>query len=700
MDEKINYGSYLVIIFMLTSAIMFFPSVICDTNQTSIFAVDYTATQNGDWDAGVTWGGATFPGSGDTWQIPEGIIVNITGSQACSTGWNNGTLMFNCSTGTASLTIDDRATITNGGVVNETLSTAVNTASLIGDSLEVFAGTQPVWGVSDAFWNLTEIDFQMDINTGGNRNTFEINGTCRFDSVIIEHLDVIDGNVEILEFDGSFTKSGTGTFTAGTSTLRFMTSANYNCSTSIYNITIDDNVLVTLDSTLSYNGVLTIDGTTGGGITGGDYHIITLDTELTPLVIGSNGLLTGIDYFGYVLRDDVNIASSSNYGDIKIFNFGGMFSHTGTFQGEITCENMEIFSGWPVGAVTVDTGGYALTTGGLTISSLWTTTLKCNSSVIDIGANGLIIDSGGIVDADTSTIEIAGELDNSGSFVSGESTVIIDGTGTQNITTGGDAFATLNITNSNDLVTFVDDTNITSSTWESGINVELGDNMTINSWNVTDTIINSTNPAIERYLFVPIANRTITNTTFNNVTLIPPIPEEIPIIYIQNRLSIHIDFEYEQRDEIVTFNYTGKYKAIREYRWNYGDGVGSFGERENTVVHPYSTDEGEFIVTLEVLTQDGRIFTTSQLIVLESDFIELDFDNGEMRLGSLTYWIPFLTITGSIGIAIALINPKWLDDGKYWNTEIQAIFSTLAFLIGFFFLAIQYDIIRNPFIPM
>lgn len=159
-----------------------------------------------------------------------------------------------------------------------------------------------------------------------------------------------------------------------------------------------------------------------------------------------------------------------------------------------------------------------------------------------------------------------------------------------------------------------------------------------------------------------------------------------------------IDFQYTQLDTRgdkvrVSFNYTGNLRAIREFRWNYGDSSGIKGPTETNPIHSYTTIKN-YTVSLEVISQEGKVYNTTQIIVLESDFIEFDLDSGNIKLGSLTYWIPVLAISGLIGMGIALADPKWLRDRKYWNTEVQATLSTLAFLIGMFFLLIQLGIIK------
>lgn len=726
------------IIIILIGFITFSLSVpfisVADSTGPIPLAVDYTCAANGDWDVGTTWGGALFPGAGDTWAIPEGFIVNITGAQASGTGWNNGTLMFNCSTGTASLTLDNGAILTNNGLVNQTASSAVNTASLIGDSLEVFAGTSPVWNdTSDAFWNWTEIDFQFNIVTGDAGNVFEINGNCRFDSILIEDGDTVDGNDQTLELDGNLTYADTGAFTRGTSTVNWRSNGTTNIGT-FYNITIDDDAFLTITENMGYTNVLTIDGTTGGGITGSDYNVQSVGTVETPLVMGSNGLLTGIDYFAYLNIGTYNITASNNYGDLRCYTSGVPGSSSATMLGAVTCDNLTVYSGSPPAPFDFDTGSNDLTINyGLTVGVSFGGVLKCNGSLINIGVDGITLAGGGVIDADTSiiqsdgdldftsgtftadtntvvitdnasitgdvsfynltidvgktattydtdndmvwsnlmivngtldtltngdwmvldsntaggeiiqlgpsgslasanievsgdgayeipgatynrltlfqnnvgtnqyvltgdivtndyftlaaitsltrilefytddynitvgtsfivngtagitnaslnnsvvdvgtflviaasgtlncntsTIELAGNLTNpAGVFNAGTSTLILDGTTAQSITNGGDMFATLNVTNSNAAITFQDEANITNGIFSSGTNIILTANMTINNLTTTGAVFESSNESVDRSLFNPLENRSITSSNFNNVNLVPGQP--------------------------------------------------------------------------------------------------------------------------------------------------------------------------------
>ncbi|MDH5731802.1 MAG: hypothetical protein OEZ58_22700, partial [Gammaproteobacteria bacterium] len=58
--------------------------------------------------------------------------------------------------------------------------------------------------------------------------------------------------------------------------------------------------------------------------------------------------------------------------------------------------------------------------------------------------------------AQNSSVSIAGDLVNSGTFSEGNSTVILNGTGVQSITTGASNFYDVSITNATDIVTFAD----------------------------------------------------------------------------------------------------------------------------------------------------------------------------------------------------------------------------------------------------
>jgi hypothetical protein len=112
-------------------------------------------------------------------------------------------------------------------------------------------------------------------------------------------------------------------------------------------------------------------------------------------------------------------------------------------------------------------------------------TFTTNGYNVDIGTGGITIN--GTLDATNgaggnSAITCEGNWTNSGTFTATNSTVTFDGTGTQDITSGGSPFNTIEITNSTSDVTFLDDltaTNFTSNTGSVAMKFTAGDDYTI-----------------------------------------------------------------------------------------------------------------------------------------------------------------------------------------------------------------------------
>lgn len=148
-----------------------------DEEGNAHFGTDYTATQAGLWDNVATWGGGGFPVTTDT-ATTNNYIVTIQGPETCGnvTIGGSGTLRFDgqLNTVAATLDLDNGATLANSGVVDQTGTGSTGYAGLAGVSAEPFTGTQPTLG--DGYWDVNQIDFQMNITSGGGGCTFEVTG--------------------------------------------------------------------------------------------------------------------------------------------------------------------------------------------------------------------------------------------------------------------------------------------------------------------------------------------------------------------------------------------------------------------------------------------------------------------------------------------------------------------------------------------
>jgi ABC-type cobalt transport system substrate-binding protein len=338
----------------------------------------------------------------------------------------------------------------------------------------------------------------------------------------------LDLGTGLLQTDGDIDNTDNG-ITWATSTIQITDNITYFGTVVAHDLIIDIGKTLIIDDgpgTGLWTGVMTVNGTLDT-ITNGD--IMQTGTgaypaPLNPIVLGPSGDLTSANIS---LRGTAGLAinaPAATYYDLS-FSFSSAGTTTFGLAGDIVVTN-EFWINTITSASRIlnfSTNDYNITCNSLFQTGPGTITVSLNDSNVDIGADGLVIATNGVLNGNTSSIELAGDWTNSGTFISGDSTLIINGTVTQNITSGADTFSTVNITNTNSEINFTDDTNITNSTWGSGTTVILSSNMTINSFNATDFVVNSSIPSVTRYLFVPLANRTISNTTFNNVILVPPL---------------------------------------------------------------------------------------------------------------------------------------------------------------------------------
>lgn len=415
-DKKSGITNAMIII--LIGLMISMPVIsMADSNSSFTLAVDFTATQDGEWHIAATWGGGGFPGTGDTWQIPAGRIVNITGSQAGDTGWVNGTLMFNSTTSTATLTLDNGATLTNGGMVNATGTTAAKTAEIIGASLELFTG-DPTW--DDDYWNVTEINFTASSTTGGSGCTIELFENVTFNGgLMVTVSDTVDGNDAHIRAGNDFDSSG-GTFTFGTTILNFtadsdLTSAYTDTETSrFYSITIGDDVTVAHQNNIVYSGVLTI-GSGSANFSNPTYLISTVSpSAITAPVILGNPAPLDVLRFQYsttgVAR--TNIGGNQSFGtDVWLRDTG---TSTMTMSGTLESDSLSIASTAMFSKLTLDTGAdYGITTSNLSIAAggfFELGELLCNGATLDIGSDGIILYDGSDLDMGTALIQTDGDF--------------------------------------------------------------------------------------------------------------------------------------------------------------------------------------------------------------------------------------------------------------------------------------------------
>lgn len=180
----------------------------------------------GAYGVGASWNGGVAPGALDDFDVLNGDTIVITGTVGNAGGVTQvgGVLRFDGQLDTvpAIMNMTNGSSLANGGTVDQTGTGSTGYAGINGVSAEPFTGLQPTLG-NNSYWKWGELDFQMDITTGG--------GTCVFEFVDDITMDKI-------------------TITAGDT---------WKCVTAGVTITMSDDV--------QNSGVMDFQGTGGGHIT-------------------------------------------------------------------------------------------------------------------------------------------------------------------------------------------------------------------------------------------------------------------------------------------------------------------------------------------------------------------------------------------------------------------------------------------------
>ena len=191
--------------------------------------------------------------------------------------------------------------------------------------------------------------------------------------------------------------------------------------------------------------------TLGTGNLAGGALIVSKETG-TPLI--TSGATMSHQYTKYTTQTGPVNVTSTTY--TKLLINADVGPATFNLAGNINCTDLKVYGNSASITSTLDTTGsnHGITCNTVEVGNATNTkygTLKLNGSTVDVGGNVTIFasDGGGTnsIDADAATINVAGNWSNSDTFTADTSTVILDGTADQTITSGGSVFSTLTLNN-------------------------------------------------------------------------------------------------------------------------------------------------------------------------------------------------------------------------------------------------------------
>jgi len=390
------------------------------------------------------------------------------------------------------------ASVTNSG--NWTLSSGSGSVTQNpATSTVTFNGNtqQTITTNNQPFYNLT-------LNNTGT------NGTANDDIVISGNLDVngaltiTDGELKLSTNNpnvytaGNVTIESAGSVTKGTGTWTFDGAVAQNLqgnSQDLGNVSVAASTEITQTGATATLAGVTIDtlnisaDSSIWNAASSNFTIATLSNNGTFQLTGDNATKTITNFDSdsgtveYTATSGSRSILNKTYYNLKINGSGGTFTlpaaitingHLDIAAGTLSTndQNLTIYGNWTnagtfnpgSGTVTfaAGSGSQTLNSGGtgsgkafynLTHSGAGTLQLSTNNLDID----GNFVNSAGTFDTANKNMTVAGNWTNSGTFMAGTGTVTLDGAAQQTVTTGGQAFNNLSVTNSStDDVSFAD----------------------------------------------------------------------------------------------------------------------------------------------------------------------------------------------------------------------------------------------------
>ncbi|MFC1461653.1 hypothetical protein ACFLQR_03965 [Verrucomicrobiota bacterium] len=242
-----------------------------------------------------------------------------------------------------------------------------------------------------------------------------------------------------------------GSVTMGTGKIQVTANCSFRYPNAIhvYDLYIEDNVSIgTIPGRkMQVGNSVTIDGTTGGGVSSGDGFLIKGSTTADPFTIGANGSITGMTYLDFISTTISFNLPSATYPNL-IIQPG---AKTATFTGNIIASSLTVSSSLP-GDTIIDCNDKDLTlTGSMSLGAGRGAIFKAKSGTITVGGNVTIANLATYntyIEGDTSTWHINGDYANSSPDAGwdwGTATVIMEGGTDKTIKTSGINFSSLSI---------------------------------------------------------------------------------------------------------------------------------------------------------------------------------------------------------------------------------------------------------------
>ena len=368
-----------------------------------------------------------------------GTLTSTGGDISCTTFTSSGTFTNTTAecliTSTSNVTIS--GTYTHGNLTKNSMSgtsalnfsVAIYNLDITADTTTLTTNSSTVVGTLDIGGTLTDATNNLGLAVTG---VTTITGTLTFGTGTIAVADSFN--------------SSSGTFTYGTSTLQFTDTATLTVGgtgVDFYNITVDATKTVSIaGGTFNTYNVLTVNGT----LDTTSYNARLYGSNATPFVLGGAGDVSD-GHFIYSVLTDYNIVGTT-YDRLNLEARGA--ARTGTLGAALIVTDLfwMCSESGQTYLSTCNTGNFNITTLEMSVGiGIVLGKLICGSSTIDIGADGLLIQSGSEIDADTSTIQCAGDLTTTGTFTYDTSTVDMDGAVAQVLDADGSTFYDLDISN-------------------------------------------------------------------------------------------------------------------------------------------------------------------------------------------------------------------------------------------------------------
>ena len=406
--------------------------------MTDVDVQDQTATSGTPSSISVTSG--TDSGNNINWIFGAGTVAGRVydglGGSAVAAGVTVTVAIYDTSAGTTSYFTDDTDasgdyTITNGtidtgdvivayldGLGSGNEGTAVTKANANGSSVSGL----------DIYYNAVDVRDEG----GGIANSDLSNIDSGTDDDI--KYTVAGGNLSVTSSFALYINTG-DTLTPGGN----VTVTSANCQI-VGTLTLDGAYTLAINT----SGTLDIDGT------------LNLDNNSSAIdVVGAIDLDGTLDASGtsasISLGGNFDATSGTFTAGSSTVTFDGVVAQTIT--GATTWNNLTISNthASPSDTDDVDPGAVQTVGGTLNITDgQWTPYTGDDYVNVTIGASGIMKPDA------SASITVSGNWSNSGTFTANSDTVTFDGTGTQSVTSGGDAFNNLTVTNSANVVTFAD----------------------------------------------------------------------------------------------------------------------------------------------------------------------------------------------------------------------------------------------------